>query len=425
MHFLRSLMHLASKKWRAALYTFFGTLLPGACRWFAQEWAGNHIVDWVDSKVRQMNFGIVSVVASAMWNWMAIHPLQVVAYTTCGLVAFFAIETRFRDTKHREEPLAKSAEAPGSGVDRPMVVPTKISKINAGSLVRGLFLVNDGASAAYDVKIDPVQIGQRTLSFSNIPRLPSSSEGFAEPTLSDTSAVFSRDMKYVFEQWRLATNSANPTLNIRIHYLDRDGKEYATDGVIKFSMNLDDFVVGLRPPGSENLDESDRSLIGDTSVLLTERLHDQFLTYGESGTFKIDTSQKPTGILVSVTQLLDRNKAFPCSVLLVDLKRIDAGLPCATPELHKPDGGFKYGRVCLDLASADKNLFFNVPGSWWLVSQSGPQIRYYWGERRERGSIALQPGDWVASVEIEVADEVFKRAVTYSWNGSDDPKLVQ
>ena len=156
---------------------------------------------------------------------------------------------------------------------------------------------------------------------------------------------------------------------------------------------------------------------------LAEGLRDQFLTYGENSFYKIDATQDPNGILVSVTQKLDRNKALPCRVLLVDLKRIENGEPCATAELHKPDGAFKYGRVFLDLASANRDLFFNVPESWRLVSNDGPQIRYSWGDQRERGSIALELGEWLASVEIEISDSVFKRDISYAWNGIGEPKL--
>jgi len=178
-------------------------------------------------------------------------------------------------------------------------------------------------------------------------------------------------------------------------------------------------------PAAKPEEVADRKTpLGGATVGLAELLHDQFLTQGEGSKFKIEASQTHGGILVSVAQLLDRNKAFRCNVMLVDLKKIEAGKPCATAELHNPDGAFKYGRVFLDLATANNNLFFSSPGSWWLVSKTGPQIRYSWGERRERGSIDLRAGDWVASVEIEVADLVFKRDVKYSWNGSEDLKLV-
>jgi len=272
MPFLRNLGRLIRKQWKAALGTFFGTLIPKICRWFAEEWAGNHIVDWIDEKVRQMNFGVIS----AVWNWMAIHPLQVVAYTTCGLVTFFAIETRFRETKFRDDSQPPTAER-------------------------------------------------------------------ESPPPSDTKKA-------------------------------------------EFS----------------------------------ERLHSAFLTTGKDGESKIriDTAENPNGILISVTQSMDPDKGFPCNIMLVDLKRIQAGVPSATAELHNVDGSFRYGRVFLDLASAQKNLFFNAPGLWWLVSTTGPQIRYAWGERREHGSIDVRQGEWLASVEIEVNDLLFARDIRFSWDGS-------
>ena len=232
MEFLLSLWHLAKQKRKTAFYTFFGTLLPGACKWFAEQWAGNHIVDWIDCKVRQMNYGVVSSVASSVWNWMAVHPLQVVGYTTCGLVTFFTIETRFRDTTHRE-------------------------------------------------------------------RRPHGGDVAAERALASAIKAISDAM----------------------------------------------------PPKLGTLPGSTK-----TSGL-AEGLRDQFLTYGENSFYKIGATQAPNGILVSVTQKLDRNKALPCRILLVDLKRIENGEPCATAELHKPDGAFKYGRVFLDLASANRDLF--------------------------------------------------------------------
>jgi hypothetical protein len=155
-----------------------------------------------------------------------------------------------------------------------------------------------------------------------------------------------------------------------------------------------------------------------------KQLSDQYMTMGADGEQKvqIDAKNHRTGILLEVRQIVDPDRAFPCEVILTDIKKIESGQAHAVPDLHKPDGSFKYGRVFLELATNHKELYYNNAESWWLISQG--IIGYAWGSQRERGQIGLPAGTWIASSEITVGEFKFVRQITFSCDGKGEAQLV-
>ena len=48
-------------------------------------------------QVAELNWGLIETV----WLWMAMHPLQSIAYLAAGLVVLFSIETKLHELKQR------------------------------------------------------------------------------------------------------------------------------------------------------------------------------------------------------------------------------------------------------------------------------------------------------------------------------------
>jgi hypothetical protein len=157
---------------------------------------------------------------------------------------------------------------------------------------------------------------------------------------------------------------------------------------------------------------------------IAKTIIDQFMTVGDDGEQKIKISgvEHRAGILVEVVQILDRDHALPCEVILTDLKKIENGQPYAVPEIHKPDGSFKYGRVALALATNDSNLYFSSPQRWWLMQQR--YVNYYWGAEKTSGAITLSAGTWNAYLEVTIGPYKFNREFMYAWSESNAGKLV-
>jgi hypothetical protein len=240
MQFLRDLIQ---RWWKAVISGALISQIPKCITWLAEQWAGNHIVDLIDGWIRRVNLGNISTVASVLWLWMAMHPIQSALFSILLLVGVFSIETEVYERRKR---LGKpSLETKSSTIDRPMIVPVRVGEKEIGSLVRGIYLSNDGTTAAYHISINPVRIGSKTLSFEDIPRIPPSEEGFSVPTLSDTSIVFMRDLKYALQQWLVLNNAVTARVRLTLHYKDASGKQYETFGLLRFHALREDVTCEL------------------------------------------------------------------------------------------------------------------------------------------------------------------------------------
>ncbi len=138
-------------------------------------------------------------------------------------------------------------------------------------------------------------------------------------------------------------------------------------------------------------------------------------------TFKL--AEHSGGLLLSLEQFIDHDLAQPSGITLTDLRKLHSEGSHTVRELHNPDGTFKYGKVNLDLATAGSELYFGRPERWWFIQKgSKPKISYTWGSQRTRGDIEIEPGDWIASLEISINESKFTKRVKFSWNGSGDVK---
>lgn len=137
----------------------------------------------------------------------------------------------------------------------------------------------------------------------------------------------------------------------------------------------------------------------------------------------------PGGILIEVKQILDRQRAMYCDVFLTDLKQIKDGQACVVADIHDANGGFRYGRVYLRHASNHRELFYDTPQSWWLVSTNTTKrgIHYAWGEKGKGGNgvIPIQSGIWLATVEVQVETQKIVTDVRFQWDAFGPVRLVE
>ena len=164
------------------------------------------------------------------WGWIKQLPgpilavLGMVAFAVGLLVAFIVRSWHVGAGQSRVPP--EPTEVPPESAlkaaqSQPASLPTsppKVVPVRYRESMQGLLIANDGESA-YDISIDPIKLGSRTVSFKGIQRLSRDAKFWAKVEISDgESCVTLGGLGDALVKWMQATGDWQKTFTLCIRY---------------------------------------------------------------------------------------------------------------------------------------------------------------------------------------------------------------
>jgi hypothetical protein len=183
-----------------------------------------------------MSAAVVSALVVG-WGWIKQLPgpilvvLGMVAFAVVLLVAFIIRrwnipagqrgvppEGPTRPAESDEVPPVSVLKAAQSQPASSPAIPPKVVPVRYRESMQGLLITNDG-EPAYDISIDPIKLGSRTVSFKGIERLSRGAKFWAKVEISDgESRVTLGDLGGALVKWMEATGDWQKTFTLCIRY---------------------------------------------------------------------------------------------------------------------------------------------------------------------------------------------------------------
>lgn len=136
--------------------------------------------------------------------------------------------------KRRQETDQATEETP-LPASRPRLAPVRYDKLSLTSLQHGLFIGNEG-EPAYDVSVEPLKLGRRTVEFAKIDRLDKGTPVFSGVDISDYGAIQKRNLIWALQEWQAAVQQRHIVIPFNIIYRDFDGVWYRSVCELGFSL---------------------------------------------------------------------------------------------------------------------------------------------------------------------------------------------